>query len=271
MSIDLKGIDWKAQLFPARDDLPRDLTSYDILKSFAVVLMIVDHVGWLIFPQIEWFRVAGRLCVPVWFFLIGYADTRDVPWRWYVAGVVLLVSSLLVGLEPLPVCILFTFALIRKVIEPFWAFIAARPVYFWWICLLLAFFSYVSDMLVEYGTMGLLLALTGYVARHREAVEADMGGGFVQTFTIVALAMYGVVESLSFGFDLFGVMVLAAGLIGVFFALHDFTPKVMAGTGAGAHAPLIRFMGRYTLEIYVIHLLVLKGVFGLQKLAATIL
>ncbi len=45
--------------------LPRDLTSYDLLKTLAVILMIIDHVGHHFFPDEMWFRVVGRLCVPI--------------------------------------------------------------------------------------------------------------------------------------------------------------------------------------------------------------
>ena len=43
--------------------LPRELTSYDFLKTFAVVFMVIDHAGFFFFPDNDWMRVAGRLSV----------------------------------------------------------------------------------------------------------------------------------------------------------------------------------------------------------------
>lgn len=269
--METKGINWRAQFFPKRDDLPADVTSYDVLKAFAVGLMIVDHVGWLLFQDIEWFRVLGRLCVPVWFFLIGYAYTRAVPWRWYAAGAILAVSSMVVGIDPLPLSVLFTMAAVRYVLDPAWRFMAARPIYFWWMVLLLAFFGYASDMLFEYGTMGLLMAMVGYVLRNREEAAEAMGEGFPRIFTIAVLAAFGGMELLKFGFTMLPAMVLVAGLVGVYFVLEGFKGETLHGTAAKSHAPLLKFMGRYSLEIYVLHLLILKGVFGLQMLAARVI
>ncbi|NBX66534.1 MAG: hypothetical protein EBQ96_06015 [Proteobacteria bacterium] len=267
MGVDFKNTDWKNQLFPKRGNLPEDLTAFDILKSFAVVLMIIDHVGWLLFQNIEWFRVLGRLSVPIWFFLIGYSYTRQVPWRWYAAGVILAVSSMVVGLDPLPLSVLFTMAIIRYVLEPVWAFMSEKQAYFWWFVLLLAFFGYVSDMFIEYGTMGLLLALVGYLFKNRHALFEDEGESISRIFAVVALAAFGGMELLKFGFSMLPAMVLAAGLIGIYFVLEGFKGETLAGSAQKPHAPLLKFMGRYSLEIYVLHLLILKAVFGLKMLA----
>lgn len=258
---------WREQVFPKQDNLPADLTSIDILKTVAVGLMIVDHVGWLLFPQIEWLRVFGRMCVPLWFFLIGYSSSREVPARWLAAGVILLISSLAVMLPPLPLCVLFTMALIRLLMDPLWTFLKAKPIYFWWIVLLLVFVGYATDLFVEYGTLGLLLAMAGYARRNEAQVDAWLGAGKSALFMAAALSAFGIIECLKFGFSMLAAMVLAGGFIAIYFVLQTFEVKTYPGTADRASAPLVRFMGRYTLEIYVIHLLILKGVFGLKILA----
>ena len=63
------------------------LTSYDLLKTLALVLMVIDHIGYFFYPEEMWWRVLGRLSVPIWFFLIGYANARDcfglwLAWFW---------------------------------------------------------------------------------------------------------------------------------------------------------------------------------------------
>ncbi|MBU6234804.1 MAG: hypothetical protein KGQ41_03080 [Alphaproteobacteria bacterium] len=271
MTFDLKAFEWKEQVFPKRDDLPRDVTSIDVLKTLAVSLMIMDHVGWLILPQIELLRVLGRLSVPLWFFLIGYADTRTVPVRWYIAGGIIMLTRVIAGFSPLALCVLFTMAAVRYLLDPVWDFMVRRRYYFWWFVLLLAFFGYVSDMFLEYGTIGLLLAYIGYVNRHKDEAEKAMGHGFPAYYAIVALSVFGVMSAMKFGFGLVGVMVLAAGLIGVYFVLSDFRAKSLPALTGGINAPLLKFMGRYSLEIYVLHLLILLGVFALHRLAESLI
>ena len=233
--------------------------------------MIIDHVGYLLFPGVEWFRVLGRMCVPIWFFLLGFSNSREVPTRWLAAGLIMFASSIIVGLPPVPLSVLFTMALIRLVMVPFWGFLQRHAFYFWWIALLLLFVGYATDMLVEYGTLGLLLAMTGYAKRHEGEVESWLGAHMQSLFMVMVLVGFGVIESLKFGFSGLAVMVLAGGFIAVYFVLQTFEVKTYPGTADDASAPLIRFCGRYTLEIYVIHLLILKGVFGLKTLANSLI
>lgn len=269
------AIDWKLRIFPPRPELPADLTSIDYLKSAALILMIIDHVGWLLFPEIEWFRVLGRLCVPLWFFLIGFARSRDIPAKWLIAGIVLLISNMLVGLAPLPLSVLFTMALTRLCLDPFWRIAEGKGVYFWWFVLLLAFFGYATGLVVEYGTIGFLLACCGYAVRQRQEVDDALGQTMQRTvpevLMMVTLLAFGFLETLVFGFSIVAVMVMGAGLLAEYFILQNFESKTLVGTADRPAAPLIRFMGRYTLEIYVLHLLLLKAVYGLQVLAGHLL
>jgi hypothetical protein len=265
------GFAFKHHIFQPRDDVSRDLTTVDVLKTVAVVLMLIDHIGFYLFPDVSWFRVLGRLCVPLWFFLIGFSDRRDVPWQWFAGGGILLLATLLTGHGPWPLSILFTMAIIRFTINPVWDYISARPVYFWWFVLLFGFFGYATDRVVEYGTIGFLLASVGYVLKHKTEVNARLGEGMHQHFTIVALLVFGVLQGLVFGFSVMQSIVLAAGLIGMFFVLQDFEVKYLPDTAAMSQAPLIRFCGRYSLEIYVIHLLILKAVLGFKILVVNLL
>ena len=67
----------------------------DILKTVAIILMIIDHIGYYFFPENYWFRAIGRACVPVWFFLIGYANTRELPNRLLIAALILALADLI--------------------------------------------------------------------------------------------------------------------------------------------------------------------------------
>lgn len=49
------------------------------LKLLAVVTMLIDHMGFTLFPHAVWMRAVGRLAFPIFCFLIaeGCAHTRD--------------------------------------------------------------------------------------------------------------------------------------------------------------------------------------------------
>ena len=102
-----------------RSHLPDTVTSYDVWKTLAVLLMIIDHIGAYFLPDEQGLRILGRLCVPIWFFLVGYAQSRDLSWRLW-AGVAILSISNYIGGQPIfPLTILATIIFIRLILDRF--------------------------------------------------------------------------------------------------------------------------------------------------------
>jgi hypothetical protein len=54
------------------------MTNFQI-KLLAMLFMVLDHVGYILFPEIEWLRIVGRLSFPLFAFLLtlGYEYTKD--------------------------------------------------------------------------------------------------------------------------------------------------------------------------------------------------
>jgi hypothetical protein len=52
-----------------------------MLKIFACLVMLVDHVGYVFFPGQLWLRVIGRLAFPIfaWYVAVGFSRTRNRP------------------------------------------------------------------------------------------------------------------------------------------------------------------------------------------------
>ncbi|HCT65627.1 MAG TPA: hypothetical protein DIC60_10250 [Lachnospiraceae bacterium] len=52
----------------------------DILKVIGIVSMTFDHIGMLLFPQIFWFRVVGRIAFPLFAYhiAVGVKYTRSI-------------------------------------------------------------------------------------------------------------------------------------------------------------------------------------------------
>ena len=58
------------------------LTSYH-LKLVAALTMLLDHIGVILYPEVGWLRIVGRISFPlfVWLLIQGEAHTKDV-WRY---------------------------------------------------------------------------------------------------------------------------------------------------------------------------------------------
>lgn len=51
---------------------------YDYLKVIAIALMIVDHIGYFLYPDIMELRMIGRWSFPLFFMLIGWNKSTRI-------------------------------------------------------------------------------------------------------------------------------------------------------------------------------------------------
>ena len=244
---------------------PDALTSYDAWKFLAVLLMMIDHAGFLLFPDADWMRAVGRLCVPIWFFLIGYAKTRDIPLLWIMAAVLVDLPDPLIGLKLLPLNILFTLLFIRILLDPLVRVMRARPHYFWMVVVLLIILSPVTNMLFEYGTYGFLLAMLGLSVRKPRLFSGLLRSTRADRFfwPVVGLGFF-VWQSLLFGFRWPLMLVFALGLVAVFRGLSRFEVFTYPYDTRQWQISLMMLCGRYSLEIYVLHLVLFKLFFSIR-------
>ena len=244
----------------------------DWLKTAAIILVAVDHIGYFFMEDDTWWGVFGRLAAPPFFFLMGYAQTRTVPSYWIWLGVILtLLDSSNNNWSWVAPNILLSFALIRL----------ARPrvqilvQHYGWVSLLLlvcALFAVlpIAGKIVDYGAEGWLWALFGlcqqmYVDNSAIAVAAQKPAPFAHAVTenaslmrlltcLLATVVYVWQEQREYSFPQtpFAVFVLGIGVLSLSLCLFHRAasriqpPKAMAG--------VLRFIGRHTLEIYAIQL-----------------
>lgn len=244
--------------------LPKALTSYDLLKTVAIILTVVDHVGHFFYPEEMWFRTIGRLCLPLWFFLIGYANTTQVPKSFWVGGIILVISSLVAGQYLLPLNILFTMAFLRIYRAGVLRHSLASPEALRGMFLILFFLGFPTAILMEYGALAMLMVLVGFMARRKDEVYEIIPKKFVllyvfATFVAFFMVLGGSMPTLSEMQAL--VIIVGFAVTGVVLwhfrpVTYDHADKFMAPS----IIKILQFTGRKTLEIYVVHLLVFRGV-----------
>lgn len=239
--------------------LTGSLTAHDLLKTFAVIIMIADHIGFYFFPDDLWWRSVGRIGFPIWFYLIGHASGRDLSPRLIGGALVLLVMNAVVGLALLPMNALVTIILLRVMIDPVMRPVLRSPVYLWSSLLIMAFLILPTSFAVEYGTQALMFAMLGYMVRHRDRLP--FGPKIVQAYMIAIAFIFLAYQWISYGFSAAQFIFMAVGTFMVCLVLLDFRaaefPRLSDKLPEFLKAP-IRFCGHRTLEVYVVHLVLFK-------------
>lgn len=239
---------------------PDRVTSYDALKAFAVIIMIIDHIGGYFFHDALWYRAIGRIGFPIWFFLVGYSQGRGISRPLTIGAGLLIAGDIVFGRSLFPLNALVTIACIRLTIDKIMQFALKTKTVFWVTSVMMVLLFIPTGAFIEYGTLAFLLAMFGWIMRrrHEEQVQRIVP---LEIFTIFCLFAFVGMMMILQPFTQLQIVFMWLGTLAVIAALYCFqsrhwpVPRNIAGK-LGAKA--VQLLGRYTLEIYVAHLLVFK-------------
>lgn len=246
----------------------------DWLKSVAIILVAIDHFGFFFIENADWWSVFGRLAAPVFFFLIGYAQSRTIPARWIILGVFLtLLESWNADWSWVTPNILLSFALVRY-LRPYVQGLLEKYNWITFVLLVFALLAMlpVAAQIADYGAAGWLWALFGLCQRMYVDRASNMAGQepaqtqklVLHRFTkpgllrliacLIAASIHMWQEQLEFEFSaihlascIFGISVLCVILV-------NFRRGPSCVQPPRPIAQALRFTGRHTLEIYAIQL-----------------
>lgn len=254
---------------------PNAVDNTDWLKTAAIILVAVDHIGYFFIEDADWWSVFGRLAAPSFFFLLGYAQTRTVPLHWIWLGVILtLLDSWNTGWTWVAPNILLSFALIR-IARPYVQILMQHHGWAAFAILVSALFGVlpIAANIVDYGAEGWLWALFGLYQRMyfdgRSATNVDGTAqssappahamkenlGLMRLLAcFVAAVVYVWQEQREFSFSQihFAAFILGVGVLSLSLCLFQRGPSRIHSPESIAGA--LRFIGRRTLEIYAIQL-----------------
>lgn len=235
--------------------LPNEITSYDLLKSFAVLIMIVDHIGSYFYPDLLWWRAVGA-STPLWIGLMGYANSRHISKSVIIGFLVLLVLDFSLGNRIFPLNIIGTFIILRLTLDKMANFTFNKgPLFFVLTIFLFALLWFPTrTYLFSYGSTALVIALLGYALRRKEDLSY-----YVDKIFTVAIIFYIFDQSLMFTYTYLQNIMMIVSVLLSFLLLYTNKPKVYPGLKLHPLVKgLIQFCGRRTLEIYVVHLCLFK-------------
>ena len=242
----------------------------DFWKLAGLVLVVADHTGLFFAPDEEAWRVVGRLAAPIFFFLVGYARTRAVPWTWLALGAVLTATDHLTSEDPSETAlnILLNFALLRTALPHIEAWIAGgTPAGEGWtgeawrtallVAGLLALIP-ALDPHLEYGAEGWLWALFGLWQRLATGSPAA-GRAWIRTGVAVATVLaYTWREMEDYAFEGAAALALVLLVAGLALLLARFRRTTFQHQPPPAAARLLAIAGRRSLEIYAVSLFMMQ-------------
>ena len=180
-----------------------------------------------------------------------------------IAAAVLIVSAWVTGFPVLPFNIIATMIAFRLMLDPLMAAIQRKPDALYPICFVFFLIGFPSAMVLEYGSVAMLIVMAGYFTRNRESLPYNKTE--YAMFCLVAAACYMLYQVKVFfaGFSLPQEILAGAGIMGMMLLCMCFRPFAYSDLTArmpGFIAAFFRLCGRYSLEIYVLHLLAFKGI-----------
>lgn len=132
---------------------------------------------------------------------------------------------------------------------------------FWLTALLLAVLFPLTRIFFEYGSLALIIGVFGWLCRNKGALPA--GDRLARQYGVFCWVAFSVLQQYMFRFDVLQFLYMSLGTGMYLVILYLYRPMTFpqaASVAAGIPAAIVRFLGRYTLEIYVFHLLLFKAI-----------
>lgn len=236
-------------------------TDTSLLKVLALLFMLTDHLGVVIFPQVRELRIIGRMALPLyaWCLVVGSVKTHN-PMRYILRMLGLAVVSqplymLALNHSWADMNILFLLALALVAIYGMRARFLGSEVWMPALCYVVLGF-----LKMDYGWRGLTFILLLYLARSSKS-------GLCATFLAYALfwgATSAQVTNL-FGWELFflqwkGIGVPLSALFRVQGMIWLSLPLVVLGTNSGIRLP--KWLGYGLYPMHLVLLIVLRLLSG---------
>lgn len=243
------------------------LASYELF-ALAVVAFVIDHVGLYLYPDALWLRVF-RLFALVWFVPTGYnAGRKSDFWMW--AGVIALtVMSRSLGFEVLPVVAVGTIIATRLFIDRLAEFAVRDWRVFWLVNAALVVLIPATAQVFEYGTVAVIIALGGWLLRHKERVHRKIVDVRLY-FAFMTLVYLGYTATVfPFSPAQWTVVIISTALTAMLmYRFKDMLLNSVYRKTEGVIAKTVRWIGHKALYIYVLQIMILQ-LFVYYTLACT--
>lgn len=239
--------------------IKKNLTSYDLF-AIAVVNMVASHFFFLFMREDMWLRIPDRITVLIFLLTIGYNSSRKTDLGLW-AGAAITSTAYHVALGITWSTILGVIALLRLIIEPMMAFLLKSKERFIAFNIIFLILSPILNFWMEYGTMGIMLGMAGWINRNRDEVKGIVSPRNYYIFVIISYIIF---TELIFPFNPVEFIIMALGCAFVGWLMYDFRALIMNSIVRRPKdriEKLVSFIGHKGMEIYVVHLVLFLTIY----------
>jgi hypothetical protein len=229
-------------------------SSQDLFKALAMFAMILDHLGLFFWPEITILRAIGRISAPIWLFFCGYNYKPESKFSYplLLGAIAVQASQIFIAKSFLPLNILFSMIFARFFMRYYYQTNLQKWIG-WSILWVIALssFSY-SNKLFEYGGFAFLCCIWGYDIRNN---QSDKEFKSFSIYVFILLCWLTIFK----GFAQICFVILVSITV---YCLNYFEYKWLEIKDKTRL--LINIMARYSLYIYVMHVVLFRFFSQLQ-------
>ena len=141
----------------------------DLLKTLAIITMLVDHVGLYLYPELTIMRITGRTAMPVFCFFAGYNFHDKPKTHIIIFGILLQIYTTVLFKQLLTTNILISIYLGQWYIYYFRN--SLTHFFYSGYChvIIMVILFYISWALIDYGTLVIAIMILGFISKHEQA------------------------------------------------------------------------------------------------------
>ncbi len=225
-----------------------------LLKTIAIIAMIIDHIGLYLYPNLIILRIIGRIAMPVFCFFAGYNFHDKPKLRIIIWGILLQIYTTILFKQFITTNILISIYLGQCYIYYFRKSLTRFFYSGYCHVIIMVILWYISWAIIDYGTIVIAIMILGFIAKH-EHKNLKLCCCVTILITLVHSALF--MLSITFSdlnFSNFNLMVdiILLTVTFILMIIDNYSKRLFIN---------IKLVSRNVIYIYCVHIIILQFIF----------
>lgn len=234
----------------------RNQSNYqDLLKTLAIITMLIDHIGLYLYPELPIMRVIGRTAMPIFCFFAGYNFHDKPKTRIIILGILLHIYTTILFKQFIVTNILISIYFGQWYI--YYCRNSLTNFFYSGYChvIIMVILWYISGNIIDYGTLVIAMMILGFIARN-EPKNLKL----CCFITIFAIFIHSIIFTLAIPLDAFNFSnfhlildIILLMLTYILMTIKDYSQKISLN---------LKWISRNVLYIYCVQIFILQLIFA---------